>query len=1474
MSTIADLLIKIGADSTGLSSELDKTKESIGKAFNVSPVNEFGNSIDSASGKLSGMFGSLNKIAALAAGGFGLNSIVQGAVNAGEAVYQMAQQYNMSAAQAAQLNMVMKMTGGNAETAASAMMRFDKQLMSGSAEGQKTQHIMQAMGLSMTDASGKLRPLNDQMAELAKGYKEARDQGMGQEFIMNTLGVRGLSLTKTLLNYEEAAQRASKIKGIGLDPEQMHKSYMDMQEVNIQVSKLGAVTGSALAPVVSEILPSVQAELAGTASWIAKNRELVSGVIVELTKMVAAYEAVKLAKKGITTVSDAWQKVNSVAPAQTEEFSLTKQQEKEINNTIKARNKLYADQRKEAIKTAKQENMSASETQEFLTKQFTKIGIAAAKTAEEVRANMTRGFQEAAAQAKLSSEEMAVAMGTASQRAAVSNEQVAVSETATNTAAQQSAAIKQAAAATKVEANSRVIVSNGEVSESELGTGAAANEAAGLKTAAAATKVEANGRVIVSNVEVSESELSTGAAASEAAGIKAGATAAEIAENEQLIASNAGVKESAIAAGTTTGNAAKNAAVAIGTTTNETKKLAENHIKQGAAGTGAMNAITSAASKVPGKISKVIEAVSLLAGGWLGVAAACLYALYTLHQYIAGEKEYQENHTISYDGQDWTKDSGGTWRLAGGMNVKGEYSGTDITKASIPDVEKLDAILAEREQKKADEAKAAADAAEQERKDKIKKEMQEMMDAFGNLGNTGDGGSSGDGGAGSRTKAEKAEPYNINNGALYNADELTQQNVMYGNGEGQLVCTTSIMKVWGDAGDPNITDAMKQVPNWVNEPGYHPWKDGNYYQGQSGDAYIVNGMSHVVMKAPGGYYAASDYGRPFQYYEGKPEDVFKIDGVLSLAEHAGVSNKAETEKTVPADNSLAAQFVNLLVNKGYDRNFALGYAGGLMKESGGNTENLNPTAENASGAYGISQWLGSRRDDLEKHDNYADPYIQMQYAVEELQTTEKANYNKVMAEAGANATPGDYARLIDKYITRSEGTQEIRDDKANNAMALQQRMEVGGTNYYQQQIKAMAAARKEYGQLIADLQNGITQDTGTAYEKGLTKIEADLQAKEAKLKEIKKAGGIDTSQGQKLLEEYKAAEIAKLADTIAKSWSKIKEETAKINAEMKGDFAAMADAEFSKTVETLDKEKEERFKSVAKYKGDTEARKAVDDWYTAEYMAAVEKRQEAEEEAFEKELKHNVTKRNAGRIVELLESQQNTDNTKRKSQEKSLQEYVNLFQDATVDIQGITETAAASFASGLNSMFSELGTNINSVGDLAENMGKVIMSTIAQIVAKWAAAKITMGLFGGSLIGGTSDTLESFGVNTSWDGGRYSPTNAMDAFTIPQFANGAIITAPTLGMIGEGPSDEGIYPLNNETYSRMAQGIVNAQGNNGQGGNAPVVNIINNSSSNVSVKDSHYDGSLRRWILNAFVEDVNNNVDGAGTNLAAALKSR
>ena len=43
---------------------------------------------------------------------------------------------------------------------------------------------------------------------------------------------------------------------------------------------------------------------------------------------------------------------------------------------------------------------------------------------------------------------------------------------------------------------------------------------------------------------------------------------------------------------------------------------------------------------------------------------------------------------------------------------------------------------------------------------------------------------------------------------------------------------------------------------------------------------------------------------------------------------------------------------------------------------------------------------------------------------------------------------------------------------------------------------------------------------------------------------------------------------------------------------------------------------------------------------------------------------------------------------------------------------------------------------------------------------------------------------------------------------IPHLASGGLATSPTVALIGEGKDDEGVFPLNDDTFKRLARGIV------------------------------------------------------------------
>lgn len=1479
MATLADLMIKIGADSTGLSQELNKSKEALNQTFSVSPVKEFSGSVDEVAGKISGLTGNLTKLASIAAGGFGLNAVVQSAVNAGEAVYQLGQRYNMSAAQAGQLNAVMKLTGGDVDTAAAAMMRFDKTLSSSGSAGDKARSIMQQLGISMTDSSGRLKPLNEQLGELAKGYEKAKAAGQGQEFLMNTLGVRGLALTKTLDNYTEAAERASKIKGVGLNPEEMHKAYMDMQEVSMQFSKLGVVAGSALAPLVSQILPSVQAGLAKVATIVAQNKNEISTVIVEGTKLLAIYKSLQMASKAVTAgknmydtarnVLGAGQKNGSAAQDEKQLDQLTKKQERYIQKSIADSDRMYQKRRKEAIKTAEHENMSAEETQKFLAEKFTQIGEEAAAAAEQIRSRMTAAYQ----QINLAAQEAATGVQEANARMTESNAQVAESETATGAAAQEAAVVKQEASAAKITANEEVIVANGEVADSEIATGAAAEEGAVTKQEANATKIASTEETIAANEREKASEIATG-----------------------LEATNTGAKS--VAANTAAqGGLAK--------TESKTKDVAKGHVVAGNAAMQTGAKTVKAAGQGLGAIGKVTSALSMMAGGWMGVAAAALYAAYCAFKYFNAKYEAAKSNT-------WTGDDGYQITVRNGQFFKQVPNDGDSDIAADPTGQGeranggADEVLIEPgtpEYAKAWDNWVKAGGGADYMKEQAEKAMADANAAAGNVdydmpsfdfsGDDGGGGGSSSGGSSSAAAEKAATPMKMVY-SFENDPELAPyaNEIEYAGG------------YWGVS--PELIAAIIKTESHGNATAWS--SDGAHY----GLGQISQDIANQYAGGQG-YGAGSDYSQNIMAVGGYLADLYQQYGDLNQtisaynAGHATDSNigyvnsvlssmNAMTSKQVPDNGSTAAsQPVEYDVPVG---ELAAYHA---MKDY-----------------WDGEQWRGNLGSDDDGwcddfvHQIYKDVFTQLgktdpfgDGVVNDSSFKALGAYHAGNLDAARGAlqvgdlvdTAGHVGIYIGNGVVRSRqssaGVHDLSLDdfdrtfggirgygslaEATGGMTVKSSL-VGKTAVNQaaaEAAKRLEKAKQDYAAILNELRGDVETQTGTDYEKDMLGLMKSYAQKYLKIRAVENVGGVDTSEAKKLLEEYKLEQIKQLNEKRLQAEQQLRDDTAKVNAQMKGDYTALYDAELKKNLDTLQKEKEARFKNVATHKNDVEAMAEVNEWYTARYLELTKKREEERRQEFDNSVKNAISDLDVSQLSKLVYSKQGLDDIKWDEKSKAMQLFYSQWRAASISTYGIAEEAASSISSGLSSVFSDLGNNISNVGKLAQNMGKVILDTIVKIAAQWAAAKITMGLLGGFL-GISQPTAGAFGAGwsyaSSYSTGLYSGAG-LPSFSVPAFANGGRVTAPTLGLLGEGKEEEGVFPLNDDTYARMAQGIVNARGNN-NGGSAPVVNIINNSSSQVSVKDSHYDSSMRRWILNAVVEDVNNNVDGSATNLKAALGVR
>jgi len=479
MSTISELQIKIGADASGLSSSLNKAKGDIDKAFSVNPVNEMNQAIGNLNTSVSGVIGKFNSLVGLAATGFGLNSVIQSAVDAGDAVYTLAQRLHISAGEAAEFSRVLKLTGGDVGTASTAMMRLDKSYSSNSDEGKKCKAVLDAVGVSLVGQNGKLLPINQQLAALAEGYKKANAAGMGQEYVMSTLGVRGLSLITTLERYNEAKASAGKVQGIGLNPEEMHKMALQMKEIEMQAGQLKIAFGSIFVDLFQGQGGEITTTLASTAKLIAENRQQIASTTSEVLKLLAAYEAVKIAAKvgnGITSAfSMANTQNNFAAINAAQEAALTAQQERSITKRTAMIDAAAKKEEAAYYKTVEAMGVSEAEKTAIFNEYLIKREQASMQSQAAIRTSMTEMYL---------SEATAATESAAVQTAAITK----TGETAV--AAQTAAAAAQTAAAAATEGNTaaNITLAEAETVAGNAGATAAARQASGTVVATSRVK--------------------------------------------------------------------------------------------------------------------------------------------------------------------------------------------------------------------------------------------------------------------------------------------------------------------------------------------------------------------------------------------------------------------------------------------------------------------------------------------------------------------------------------------------------------------------------------------------------------------------------------------------------------------------------------------------------------------------------------------------------------------------------------------------------------------------------------------------------------------------------------------------------------------------------------------------------------------------------------------------------------------------
>lgn len=419
MATIADLLVKLGADSSGLRSELNKAKSDINSTFDANPLKTFQGAVDGTAGSMEKLISNFGKFTAAAGAGFGFIQMISGAVEAGARVKDLSETMGISAAQASLFSRTVSLAGGDVQTASAAIMRLDKTLSAGGASAEKAQAMLDAVGVSLQDANGKLLPVNEQLKALSEGYKAATSVGYGQEYLMETLGARGIALTGVLREYTEAAQNAAKVQSVGLDPEEMDRTKKEIDVLKMQASALGTATGAALAPLIEQIIPPLTSGLASIAEYLATNKEEVIDCTKALVGFIAAYKTVTALRASVAALGGLLGGAGTGA-ASTATDAITRAQEAQINKRIRLIENAALQEEKAYLKSLQTMEATEAEKTRLYANYVRQRQAETAKAAAVIRAEMTKTYAEINSAATTSAAVQTGAINSVSKAAVVS----------------------------------------------------------------------------------------------------------------------------------------------------------------------------------------------------------------------------------------------------------------------------------------------------------------------------------------------------------------------------------------------------------------------------------------------------------------------------------------------------------------------------------------------------------------------------------------------------------------------------------------------------------------------------------------------------------------------------------------------------------------------------------------------------------------------------------------------------------------------------------------------------------------------------------------------------------------------------------------------------------------------------------------------------------------------------------------------
>ncbi len=236
-------------------------------------------------GAAGGLVGGLQTLMPLATGA-GMVAMAKGAIDAADNMNDLSQKTGVSVERLSQLKQAAEKSGTTLESVGGAMIKLNRNLVDG-----KAQEALRGIGISATDATGKLKPTDQILLEVSKKFAAMPDGAQKSALAMQLFGKSGADMIP-MLNMGDQAIKDLAVTMTGEFAKGSDEFNDKMVDLQTGMAQLGVSLGTALMPFLSATTDALVAMVNGFNALPGPVQGLIAGVGALVLAFIALAPAI------------------------------------------------------------------------------------------------------------------------------------------------------------------------------------------------------------------------------------------------------------------------------------------------------------------------------------------------------------------------------------------------------------------------------------------------------------------------------------------------------------------------------------------------------------------------------------------------------------------------------------------------------------------------------------------------------------------------------------------------------------------------------------------------------------------------------------------------------------------------------------------------------------------------------------------------------------------------------------------------------------------------------------------------------------------------------------------------------------------------------------------------------------------------------------------------------------------------------